>query len=61
VGAGLGLAAAEPMQVWGGGAVPWLVGTPPAMTGFLCFLVPGLLGGPLVAYIYSCAGGAGTT
>ena len=60
--AGWGLAAAEPIQVCGvTGSRPWLVGLPPAVSGFLRFLLPVLSGGPGVAYTCSCIGGAGTT
>jgi hypothetical protein len=62
LGRGLWLAAAEPMQVCGvAGSSPWLVGLPPAVSGFLLFLVPVLSGGPGLAYTYSCAGKVGTT
>jgi hypothetical protein len=60
--AGCSLAAAGPVQVCGvAGSSLWLVGLPPAVSGFLRFLVPVMLSRPVVAYTYSWAGGAGTT
>ena len=42
-------------------SVPWLVGSPPAVAGFLRFLVPVLSGWAGVAYTYSWTGGARAT
>jgi hypothetical protein len=60
--AGFSLAAAEPMQ-----CVGWRVQVRGWWSfrvltlSFLRFLFPVLLGGPALAYIYSCRGGVGTT
>lgn len=56
--AGCGLAAAEPLHVCGvAGSASWLVGLPPAVTGFLRFLVPVVSGwAGVVLHQFMCRG-----